>query len=297
MENTMMLSQSCQDTLRKLDLFVDNEIRTAETAEILRHLESCPSCGEELELRRRLRNRLRAAASSDPRPYLQTKVLASVRSEAAKQQHRGHGWFRQLVAAGATVCLTILAGSVAYNLGYLRFSAESQERYVRAISAKVSSVMAVGLGDHVHCTVFGNHPKKDVRIEEVANELPPDYQGLLKEVADDIPPGYNVFTAHTCRYHKRPFYHIAMRKGDHLVSLVITRRQPGEDFNAADVVASLNTSGIPVHSAGVQRYSISAFETKGHLAYFVSDLAAGDNGNLMLSLGPMVSSYLKHLES
>ena len=297
MNNTIMLGQSCQDALRRIDRYIDNELESGKTAELLRHFESCPSCLQELELRRRLRTRLRSAASGSPSPYLHTKVLASVRSEAAKQHRFGHGWFRQLAVAGAALCVTILVGSVAYDLGHLRFSAESQERYVRAISAKVSSVMAVGLGDHVHCTVFRKHPNKDVPIQEVANDLPNDYKGLLKEVAEHVPSGYNVFTAHTCRYHKRSFYHIAMKKGDHLMSLIITRRQPGEDFNPNDVIASLSTSGIAVHTAGVQRFSIAGFETRDHLAYFVSDLAASDNGNLMLALGPMVSTYLKHLES
>ena len=133
MNNTIMLGQSCQDTLRKMDRYVDNELESSETAELLRHFESCPSCFQELELRRSLRTRLRTAASGTPAPYLHTKVLASVRSEAAKQHRFGHGWFRQLAAVGAALCVTVLVGSVAYNLGHLRFSAESQERYVRAI--------------------------------------------------------------------------------------------------------------------------------------------------------------------
>lgn len=296
MNNIMTLGQNCEDTLRRMDLYIDHELQEADAGRLLVHLESCLSCREELEQRRRLRTRLRTAASASPPPFLHTKVLAGVRSEAAKQRRRSwFGWQQSLTAAVAILGVAVVTATIAWQVGYLRWSGQSQESYIQAISAKVSSVMSVGLGDHVHCTVFGKRPRKDVDLAQVTNELPAEYKGLLNSVADRVPKGFAVFTAHTCRYHKRAFYHIAMTKGDRLVSLVVTRRQPGENFNARDVIASLDTSGIPMHSARVQRYSISGIETKDHLAYVVSDLAPGENDRLMLALGPSVAGYLAKL--
>jgi hypothetical protein len=296
MNNVMKLGQNCEDALRCMDMYVDRELQEADAGRLMKHLESCPSCYEELELRRRLRSRLRTAASASPSPYLHTKVLAGVRAEAGKQRRRSwFGWQQSVTAAVAILGIAVVTVTAAYQIGYLRWSGQSQESYIQAISARVSSVMSVGLGDHVHCTVFGKRPKKEVDLAQTANELPSEYKGLLKEVADRIPKGFTVYKAHTCRYHKRAFYHIAMTKGNRLVSLVITRRQPGESFNATDVIASLDTSGIPVHSAGVQRYSISGIEARDHLAYFVSDLAPAENNRLMLALGPPIAGYLAKL--
>ncbi len=117
MNNVMKLGQNCEDTLRRMDLYVDHELQEADAGRLLEHLESCPSCREELELRRRLRTRLRTAASAAPSPFLHTKVLAGVRSEAARQGRRS--WFRwqSLTAAAAILGVTVVTATIAYQVG------------------------------------------------------------------------------------------------------------------------------------------------------------------------------------
>ena len=62
MNNTMKLGQNCDDALRCMDTYMDRALQEPDAGRVREHLESCSSCFEELELRRRLRTRLRTAA-------------------------------------------------------------------------------------------------------------------------------------------------------------------------------------------------------------------------------------------
>jgi hypothetical protein len=42
---------------------------------------------------------------------------------------------------------------------------------------------------------------------------------------------------------------------------------------------------------------MTAFETRDHLVYFISDLPKGKNTQLMLAMGPQVKALLARLES
>ena len=103
MSNVLMTDSNCTETLRRMDAYVDNEIDTAGGAAIAAHIETCPSCREELELRRRLRSRLKKAVDSSPAaPYLQTKVLARVRASQPKATWLGMP--RYFVCLGGDAC-------------------------------------------------------------------------------------------------------------------------------------------------------------------------------------------------
>lgn len=300
MSKTFMTGQTCEDTLRQLDLFIDKQLPEIATAGLLKHIETCPSCYEELELRRRVRSRLRTAVATTPAPYLQTKVLASVRSEAAKQRGGWHGWQRQITAAAAMFIVCIVTGGIAYNIGHLRWTEESRESYVNGLVRRVSTAMGVGLGDHIHCTVQHRAPKLKAlpKAEEVANELPSEYKNLLPAVMQQIPPEYRLFVAHSCRYHKRQFHHLSFKNADKLVSVIVVRKQAGEAFDPKEVTGALAQTGLPMYaSPGVQRFQIAGFQSRDHLAYIVSDMRRQDNINLMLALAPGVSSFLAKLES
>ena len=76
------LQSPCIETLRRLDIYLDKQLDIAESAALLRHLESCASCSQELEARRVFRSRLKLAGrNSVPAPYLGTRVLVSLHRE------------------------------------------------------------------------------------------------------------------------------------------------------------------------------------------------------------------------
>src|SRR4029450_6326549 len=57
---------NCRDVREVADSFLCEELLTETNHEILRHLDTCPSCRAELDARRRLRGALRAAFDRAP---------------------------------------------------------------------------------------------------------------------------------------------------------------------------------------------------------------------------------------
>jgi len=282
--------------LRRMDAYVDNEIDTAGGAAIAAHVETCPSCREELELRRRLRGRLKQAVDSSPAaPYLQTKVLARVR--ASKPKATWLGMPRYFVALAAMLVMTVGVTAIAYQLGHLRLPTGMQESYIASISSRVGAIMRVGLGDHVHCGVFRKYSKaNEPSLQKMESDLGPDYKGLLQVVAPHVPDGFRVVQGHRCRYHGRQFVHLIMKSDGQLISVVIAHKQNGETFRNSTLVPVIEHGGLPIYHDDVQRFDITGFETRSHLVYLVSDVAAKDNRQLMIALAPSVAGYLAKLE-
>lgn len=290
-----MTNIGCIETLRRLDAYIDDRLPKNEMAAISTHIESCAACHGELDLRRRLKDRLRSVVTGSPvSPFLETRVLASVR--AAEKAGKWSVWGRQIAIVASALAICFVIAGISWQLGHLRFTAEAQESYIAKISLQVSNLMRVGLGDHVHCSVFGHVPKVLPRAEEVPNQLPPEYRELLTVTLPHIPPGYRLYTAHQCRYHKRQFVHLSMKNGSRLVSLIITRKQPGEAFDAREVISGLATTDLPMYTGSVQRFEIVAFQTRDHLAYVVSDLPRGGSAKIMLALAPAVQTFLRSME-
>jgi hypothetical protein len=296
MSNVLMTDSNCRETLRRIDAYVDNRIDTAGGAAIAAHVETCPSCGEELALRRRLRGRLKQAVDSSPTaPYLQTKVLARLRASEPKIT-----WFgmpRYFVALAAMLVVTVGLTAIGYQLGHLRFTTGMQESYIASISSRVAGIMRVGLGDHVHCGVFRKYSKaNEPSLQKMESDLGPDYKGLLQVVARHVPEGFRVVQGHRCRYHNRQFVHLIMKSDGQLISVVIAHKQNGETFRNSALVPVIEHGGLPIYHDNVQRFDLTGFETRSHLVYLVSDVAAKDNRQLMIALAPSVAGYLAKLE-
>jgi hypothetical protein len=185
---------------------------------------------------------------------------------------------------------------VAYQLGYLRWTANSQESYIAAVSSRVATLMRVGLGDHIHCAVFRKFPKEAPKLEDLARKLGPQYNGLIPIVRKRVPDTYRMVIAHECRYHGRRFIHLSLKSESRLLSLVIARKNDGESFEAGKVLPALAESGVSFYRAGVQRFKIASFESRDHLVYLVSDLGGEQNMEMMVALAPDLKSFLEGLE-
>ena len=184
---------------------------------------------------------------------------------------------------------------VVYQLGYLRLTATSQESYNVSVSARVATLMRVGLGDHIHCSVFRKYPKNAPPIEKLEGNLGPEYRGLIPIVKQNVPEDYRLMIGHQCRYHGRRFVHLSFKNDSHLLSLVIAKKGEGESFEAQGLLPALVQSGIPVYQSGVQRFAIDAFETHGFLVYFISDLPREQNAAMMIAMAPSVRQLLEKL--
>jgi hypothetical protein len=170
-----------------------------------------------------------------------------------------------------------------------------QDAFIQRVSQTVSVVLRVGLGDHIHCSVFRKYSKNPPSLEQLAESMGPTYQGLVPLVKAAVPDEYRVIMAHQCGYGGRRFVHLTLSNGSNLLSLVIARKQPGESLHA--LPPALQTGGVPVYQAAAQRYEVAGFETDRYLAFVVSDLSARNNLQLAGKLAPAVHAFLSKVQS
>ncbi|WP_321475740.1 hypothetical protein [uncultured Paludibaculum sp.] len=288
--NRTVPSWNCETLREHLDLHMDQQLPADAVVAAQSHLDQCPECAAEWQSRRLLRGRLRGAvrAHATP-PFLEARIRANLRATQPPATWR-RPWV--LVTAMAVICL---GTTIAYQLGALRLTRASQESYIAAVSSRIPTLMRVGLGDHIHCSVFRKFPANPPTVEELTHKLGPEYGGLIPIVHRHIPSDFKLMLAHQCRYHGRPFVHLSLKSGSRLISLVIARKSDGESFAAQQLVPELVHSDIPMYSSGVQRFAVTAFETGDHLVYVVSDLSHEMNDRLMLAMAPDVKAYLSSL--
>ncbi|HBY63070.1 MAG TPA: hypothetical protein DEH78_24880 [Solibacterales bacterium] len=246
-----------------------------------------PMTSEERALRERLRTAVR---NTETPPFLEARVRAHLRSQPRRAAWRG--W-----ALAATAAMTLLVAGVAYQLGHLRWTTASQDAYIADVSNRVATLMRVGLKDHIHCAVYRKYPKAAPPVGELVQHLSAEYRGLAPVMSGAVPAEYKLAMAHECRYRGRKYVHLALKSESRLLSLVIARKGEGESFKTENMLPAAVRDGVPVYTAGVQRFQIASFESRDYLVYVISDLTAAQNTEALLAMAPGVRGVLAKLES
>jgi anti-sigma factor RsiW len=286
---------ACENTRKYLDSYVSSELLVETNHEVLRHIENCPGCAAELEARMQLRTRLKSAVNSQSvPPDLQVRIREQIRSGHSRGWFAsgwlGEGWPRWATAMAAVV---ICAGVwLNYSREKLPALADrpAQNAYIQRVSTTLAAVLKVGLGDHIHCSIFRKYPKEPPPVEKMEAELGSSYKGLLPVVRAAVPDGYRVIMAHHCSYAGRNFIHLTFEKNGELLSFVVARRQAGETLDG--LAPAFEPSGIPIYQSGAGSYQVAGFEAGDFHAYVVSDLKSKANLQVAANLAPGVREFL-----
>lgn len=220
-------------------------------------------------------------------PHLEVQIRQQLSGPS-----RARWWSPWLIPAGLAAA-TFAMFLIPYQAGHFRLTPASRESYIQTVSYRVGSIMRSALGDHINCAVFRKYPDHTPSPAELEHDLGPEYEGLLPIVQERVPTGYTLMMAHKCAYHSRKFVHLTWKDDSHLLSLMITRKEPGEQFHPAPGMPPLEDSGIPIYRSGIQRFQIAAFDSGDFLVYFISDLPEQQNSSVMLAMAPDIRNFLE----
>jgi hypothetical protein len=287
MSQTRFGEHACQKALAVLDPYIDNELLTESSLELMEHFRRCEACAREAHQRRNARMRLqRAVRGVSPPTGLEERVRDRLRQ--TKQPPPGKLYLMAIAAS-----LAISFGTwAAYQRGSLRLTMASQESYVAAISGQGASILRIGLGDHLHCAIIRQRAN---RSKAGLDTLPAEFKGLAPIVQRHVPAELPLVLAHECWYQGRKFVHLTFRNDRHLLSLVIARKQTGESLSLANLLPETAESGIPMYTASARDFQVASFESREFLVYTVSDLTRPKNLDVLVSLAPTLQTFLNRV--
>ncbi len=226
----------------------------------------------------------RGPESTEPRRVGRFVISNSSTAEGPKRfgAKNTFGWGRRLAAAA--VFLMVCSGvwmAVQIRTAPHELDHAAQETYIDSLYARVVAIIRVGLGDHLHCTVFRKFTKDPPTFEQMAKKMGPDWVGLVPLVEERAPEQYRVMLAHRCGYRGREFVHLALQSDAKLLSVIITPKRAGEDFSTENLACTVEGTRGAVGQIDVEAPIAVVIEKAGALPVHVYErfgdrISAGD---------------------
>lgn len=200
----------CRKVQELADSYLSGQLLVETNHDVVRHLESCPTCREELASRRELRDRLQAAIASapslQPRPEFADELKASLRppTELVSRRTALRNWGR--IAAG--LLLAAAGGTIA-----LRW---------RRSSSDLAALARLAAGDHLNCAVTFNLRERPISLEEAERRYGHPYGALVSFDIPAVQGPVRVVDRHSCVYENQRFAHLVFESAGQLLSLLVT---------------------------------------------------------------------------
>lgn len=248
---------------------------------------------EPMQTGREIKNVLRRAVDSQEIPaQLELRIRSAIRNAELETAHKPSSYWTWIVPSLAAASLAAVILVFAASRDERLRPQGSAEAYIANVSRRVSTLMRVGLGDHIHCAVFRKYPKTPAPLETMKQELGPEYFPLVDVVKAAAPAEFEIQLAHKCRFEGRQFVHLVLKNNERLVSVIVTDRKSGEAFDAKRVVPVLGKAGIPFYEEGVDEFHIAAFENSRHFVYLISDLPNNKNLEMLSAMAGELNQNL-----
>jgi anti-sigma factor RsiW len=286
----------CNKTRGYLDYYMNNELSVESSHAVQQHLDSCPECSADLAGRLRIKEAVkRSVGQIDAPGYLEARVRARLREQSTPSLFRD---WAMPVAVAATVVLAVVLGWRAFDhkTEIWETAKADQENYIESLFHAVPRVIQIGLGDHAHCAYYRKFPNPPQTFAEMAGKLGPNFRELVPLVKQKVPDSFHVAVGHQCKYRERQFVHLALRRENELLSIIITKREPGESFQTGDLKPVLEAAGVPVYAALADQFEIAGLETGQYLAYVISNMPRDENLRIAQALTPPLTEFLSAIQ-
>ncbi len=264
--------------------------------EILRHLDTCPSCRTEIDARRRLRDALRTSFNRAPELQPAGEFAQRLRTqlhEAAVHRPRAWSFSGRWLALAAGLLLAVgVTAAILLNRS----------------PAPADALVRDAVGDHRNCALKFRLAMAPVPLEEAAQRFDSAYRLLLSAPPDDIstPDGpARVVERHSCEYGAHRFGHVVLKYRGRVVSLLVTAKDSAtRDVESAKTIPHIigrPVDGLSVVSVNGSRYAIVLVSDLGNkeltqLAEIVSPPLVQRLATVMADRGLSTASLAQPLE-
>jgi hypothetical protein len=313
----------CQDFREMMDSYLGDELLVETNHEVLRHLENCPACRNELAARRGLLTQMRSAVKSAPEMQLDQAFAIKLRNDLRETALRPSVWeklqggsfsgSRLLAATAACLLLTTLFGVVWLNQSApaenVAVSGEnrtnqSAERF-RTTESPVTQALQIAwrelthsaIGDHKNCALHFRLEEEPISLKKAAEKYGKYNQDLDKTVAASLSEIFperqpsktsekvQIFEAHSCVFQGRRFAHVILTYRNRRISVLVT--EANFPVEADEEIFSESTEGMLA----------ARFRTSRHAVFVVSDLTAAENVTIAQKLSPAIRRHIEQFES
>jgi hypothetical protein len=263
----------CRDVRELAESFISEQLLTETNHDIVRHLETCPSCRRDIEERRVLRTAVRRAFQSDaqlnPAPAFADRLRNELQQAALQTPARPRARRWWTLAAAAVLVLGTASGLWWRSVGWSEALARS------------------AVGDHRNCALKFQLTEKPISLEDAAQRYDPAYRVLEAYPADTVPTSLGparVVERHSCVYQGRRFAHVVLQYRGAIVSVLVTGSEGA-------LSVALPDDRTP-HSGRVDAMSLVSLSAPRHRIFFVGDLPEGDLARLAEAVGPSLAKGL-----
>lgn len=291
---------NCKDFKEIADSYLSNELLVETNHDVLRHLEACADCRNELSARRQLRERLRFAVMNAPESRINPGFAARVKSDLREQAFRKErSWSfagSRTVFAGVAVVL-IMAVVMIQNrradqdVSWIEptpvFTGIVLQEPLSFQRASFIEARNDAIEDHKHCALTHDLEEEPISLKEAGRRYGKANNGLDLAVINPLREAFGdqakFVKAHFCIINNRHFAHVVIQYQKKIVSVLLTKREKADALTDSDAISCNTTEDLRV----------ACFESGGYSVFVVSDLNEGDNLLVARSISPSVK---KHIE-
>ncbi len=321
----------CSDFYEIADSYLGDELLVETNHEVLQHLEGCANCRRELDARRGLRAKLRAAFPGDaalrPRPEFAERLRADLRSKALGQA-RARPIFGRVSGWGAAIAASLLlaVGAGLFTLQWRQSSSSpadviatrdhtNTEATGNAVGSEPSpqnqaplvaeragfELREAAAGVHRDCAINFRLAEHPIDLDEAGHKYDRAYLNLasvVKKQSADVAGQVEFIESHSCVFKGQRFAHIVLKHRGRIVSLLVAERAQDETASRARQTASAEDVRRQVIACSrSESFQVSCFETARHAVFVVSDLSEAENLAVARAFAASVQAHLARAEN
>ncbi len=290
---------NCKDFREIADSYLSNELLVETNHEVLRHLENCPDCRRELASRRNLREKLREAVKHAPQSRINPAFVFKLKEGLRKNA------FRKEKTWGFIGAKAVLAGAVAvlvlyFAVGLIWRKSAPEIANVKPDNTSITlpretfniqqadfiEVRKDAIDDHKNCALAHKLKERPISLDEAAKTYGAANKDfditVIKALHEVFGDKVKLIKAHNCIINGRRFAHVVVEFQGKIVSVLMTKRENGDEKNDSDAISCQSADGL----------QIACFESKKYGIFVVSDLPEADNLFIARTISPSLKKHI-----